>query len=186
MQIKVKEIAKIQFGHYSIAGKSNDVPYLQAKHFDDQGQYSYNCDTFLENKQVIPENELKEGDVLFVAKGFRFFATAYKKDWGRVVASSVFFVLEVDKSKVLPEYLATVLNLPQSQAYFQQAASSSTIPSIRKNEIADFAFNCVSLEQQKKIVVLKQLHLNEINIAKKIISEKQNQIQAALIKLINQ
>ncbi len=186
MQIKVKEIAKIQFGHYSIAGKSNDVPYLQAKHFDDQGQYSFNCDTFLENKQVIPENELKEGDVLFVAKGFRFFATAYKKDWGRVVASSVFFVLEVDKSKVLPEYLATVLNLPQSQAYFQQAASSSTIPSIRKNEIADFTFNCVSLEQQKKIVALKQLHLNEINIAKKIISEKQNQIQAALIKLINQ
>lgn len=186
MQTKVKDIAKIQFGHYSVLGKSNDVPYLQAKHFDDHGQYSYQCDTYLEEKQVIVENELQEGDVLFVSKGFRFFGATYKQDWGRAVASSVFFVLKVDKAKVLPEYLATVLNLPQSQAYFQQAASSSTIPSIRKNEIADFTFNCVSLERQQTIVELKQLHLKEMNIAQQIITEKQNQIQAALIQLINQ
>jgi restriction endonuclease S subunit len=186
MQIKIKDIAKIQFGHYSSLGKNNDVPYIQAKHFDDLGQYSFNCDTFLEKRQVIEENTLKEGDVLFVSKGFRFFAAAYDIKWGIVVPSSVFFVLKTDKSKILPEYLAVILNLPQSQAFFTQAASSSTIPSIRKNEIADFTFNLIPLEQQQKIVNLKQLHLKEINLTKQLIIQKQNLFQSSLIQLLNQ
>lgn len=186
MQLKVREIAKIQFGFYSTLGKSTQVPYLQVKHFDDLGQYSYKCDSFLDENQATFENELKYGDVLFVSKGYRFFASAYKEDWGKAVASSVFFVLRVDLSKVIPEYLATVLNLPQSHLYFQQAASASTIPSIRKNEIADFTFNCLPLAEQEKIVKIKQLHLREMTIAKQIITEKQNQIQATLNQLINQ
>lgn len=186
MQVKVKDIAKIQFGHYSALGKNEEIPYLQAKHFDDLGQFTYNCDTFLDENQVSSENILQRGDVLFVAKGFRFFAAAYNQDWGRTVPSSVFFVLKVDQTKVIPDYLAAVLNLPQTLTFFQQAASSSTIPSIRKKEVEDFVFNIPSLREQQKIATLKQLHLNEIKLTQQLINQKQNLIQAALQQLINQ
>lgn len=129
---------------------------------------------------------MQSGDVLFVAKGFRFFAAAYNQYWGRAVSSSVFFVLKVDETKVLPDYLTAVLNLPQTLTFFQQAASSSTIPSIRKKEMEDFVFNLPSLRDQQKIAKLKELHLNEIKLTQQLINQKQNLIQAALQQLINQ
>lgn len=119
---------------------------------------------------------MQSGDVLFVAKGFRFFAAAYNQYWGRAVSSSVFFVLKVDETKVLPDYLTAVLNLPQTLTFFQQAASSSTIPSIRKKEMEDFVFNLPSLRDQQKIAKLKELHLNEIKLTQQLINQKQNLI----------
>lgn len=184
MVVKIKDIANIQFGYYGQPSKDGTIPYLQAKHFNEFGQYIGENDTFLEEDPKSIANLLQDGDILFVAKGFRFFATLYKKDFGNAIASSIFFVLRVDKTRIIPAYLVSVLNLPKNLLHFQQSGAGSTIPSIRKNELADFTFNLIALEQQQKVVALQELYFKDIQITDALIKEKQKLFQTTISKII--
>jgi restriction endonuclease S subunit len=184
MVVKLKEIANIQFGYYGQPSKKGTIPYLQAKHFNEFGQHIGENDTFLEEDPKATTNLLQDGDVLFVAKGFRFFATLYKEEFGNAIASSIFFILRTDKTKIIPAYLVSVLNLPKNLLHFQQSGAGSTIPSIRKNELADFSFNLIPLEEQQKVVALQELYLKDIELTNAIIKEKQKLFQTTISTII--
>lgn len=184
MRVKLKDIANIQFGYYGQPSKDGTIPYLQAKHFNEFGQYIGENDIFLEEDPKSITNLLQDGDVLFVAKGFRFFATLYKVDFGKAIASSIFFVLRPDQTRIIPAYLVSVLNLPKNLLHFQQSGAGSTIPSIRKNELADFTFKLLPFEQQQKVVALQELYLKDIELTSNIIAEKQKLFQITISKII--
>jgi restriction endonuclease S subunit len=184
MEVKLKEIASIQFGYYGQPSKDGTIPYFQAKHFNEFGQYIGENDTFLEENPKSMANILQNEDILFVAKGFRFFATLYKEEFGNAIASSIFFILRTDKTKIIPGYLVSVLNLPKNLLHFHQSGAGSTIPSIRKNELADFTFNLIPLEQQQKVVALQELYLKDIEITGNLIKEKQKLFQTTISKII--
>ena len=185
MKVKLKDIAIIQFGHYAQPSKNGTIPYLQAKHFNTSGQFTCNIDTLLEEDDKTTDKLLQDGDILFVSKGFRFFATEYKKEFGKAVASSIFFVLKPNTQKVIPAYLVSVLNLPKNLLHFQQSGAGSSIPSIRKNELADFVINLIPLQQQQKIVALQELYLKDLLLTENLIKQKQLLFQSALSKIIN-
>ncbi|OXG03671.1 type I restriction modification DNA specificity protein [Flavobacterium araucananum] len=184
MEVKLKEIANIQFGYYGQPSKKGTIPYFQAKHFNEFGQYIVNDDTFLEEDSKSIANLLQNEDILFVAKGFRFFATLYKEELGKAVASSIFFILRTDKTRIIPAYLVSVLNLPKNLLHFQQSGAGSTIPSIRKNELADFTFNLIPLEEQQKVVALQELYLKDIELTNALIKEKQKLFQTTISTII--
>lgn len=184
MQIKLNDIATIQFGYYAQSSNEGTIPYLQAKQFNEFGQLIYESDTFLEDDAKIQANLLEEGDILFVSKGFRFFAAEYKTTFGKAIASSIFFVIK-PSIQLLPSYLVTVLNLPKNIAHFQQLGAGSSIPSIRKIELADFTFNLPSLDEQHQIASLRALYLKDIEITQDLIKQKQNLFNAVLSKTIN-
>lgn len=185
MQVKLKDIANIQFGHYAQPSKNGTIPYLQAKHFNASGQFTYNIDTLLDEDDKTADNLLQDGDILFVSKGFRFFAAEYKKEFGKAVASSIFFVIKADKHKVIPAYLVSILNLPKNLLHFQQSGAGSSIPSIRKNELADFVINLIPLHQQQKIVALQELYLKDLQLTENLIKQKQLLFQSTLSKILN-
>jgi restriction endonuclease S subunit len=184
MEVKIKDIANIQFGYYGKPSPKGVLPYLQAKHFNEFGLYIGENDTFLEEDPKSIENLLQNEDILFVAKGFRFFATLYKEEHGKAVASSIFFILRTDKTRIIPAYLVSVLNLPKNLLHFQQSGAGSTIPSIRKNELADFTFNLIPLEEQQKVVALQELHLKDIELTNALIKEKQKLFQTTISTII--
>ena len=185
MIVKLKEIANIQFGYYGQPSKYGTIPYLQAKHFNEFGQYIGENDTFLEDDPKSIANLLQNEDILFVAKGFRFFATLYNEQFGNAIASSIFFILRTDKTRIIPAYLVSVLNLPKNLLHFQQSGAGSSIPSIRKNELADFTFNLLPLEQQQRVVTLQELYFKDIQITETLIKEKQKLFQTTISKIIN-
>jgi restriction endonuclease S subunit len=185
MEVKLKDIAKIQFGAYAQPSKNGTIPYLQAKHFNASGQLYNNIDTYLEEDDKTADNLLQDGDILFVSKGFRFFATEFKSDFGRAIASSIFFVLKPDKQKVIPAYLVSILNLPKNLLHFQQSGAGSSIPSIRKIELADFSINLIPLNQQQKIVDLQELYLKDLQLTENLIKQKQLLFQSILSKILN-
>lgn len=184
MQIKLKDLAQIQFGYYAQPSKNGTIPYLQAKHFNEFGQYTDNNDALLEEDDKVSANLLQEGDILFAGKGFRFFATLYSSEFGKAVASSIFFVIRPDIQKVVPSYLVSVLNMPKNQLHFQQSGAGSSIPSIRKSELMDFTFNLIPVEQQHKVVALQELHLKDLAITENLIKQKQLLFQTTLSKII--
>ncbi|MCV9926626.1 restriction endonuclease subunit S [Flavobacterium sp. LS1R49] len=184
MKIKLKEIANIQFGYYGQPSKNGTIPYLQAKHFNEFGQYTIDNDTFLEEDSKSITNLLQNEDILFAAKGFRFFASLYREELGKAVASSIFFILRTDKTRIIPAYLVSVLNLPKNLLHFQQSGAGSSIPSIRKNELADFSFNLIPLEEQQKVVALQELYLKDIELTNALVKEKQKLFQTTISTII--
>ncbi|MDI9358328.1 MAG: restriction endonuclease subunit S [Phycisphaerales bacterium] len=184
MNTALKDITQVHFGYYTQPIHKGTIIYLQAKHFNDSGLLTGNQDTFLEEDEKITEHLLQAGDVLFAAKGFRFFATLYKPELGKAVASSIFFVIKPNLEKILPAYLVSVLNLPKNQSYFQQAGAGSSIPSIRKSELMDFTFNLIPLAQQQHVVTLQDLYFKDIALTENLIKQKQRLFQSALSKII--
>lgn len=184
MQIKLKKIVDVQFGYYGKPSKQGLISYLHAKHFNEFGQYAEEGDVFLEEDDKVKNQLLQDGDVLFVAKGFRFFAAIYKEEFGKAIASSIFFILRVDQTKIIPEYLVSVLNLPKNLMHFQQSASGSSIPSIRKSELEDFTFKLMPIEEQRKVVALQELYFKDIKITESLIQEKKKLFQTTISKII--
>ena len=184
--MKLSDIANLQFGHYTKPRDNGDVAYLQAKHFDDWGNQTNQVDTFIQSNDKQERHLLKDGDILLVGKGMRNFAWTYYKEFGAAVASSIFFVIKPDRTKVIPEFLTTLFNMPQTQVYFQTLGAGSSIPSIRKSELEAFTVKLPSLELQQKAIAIKQLHYKDMEISNKIISEKQKVYQAVLKNIIYQ
>src|SRR5690606_13860018 len=167
MKIKLGEIAQLQFGLYTKPSDEGNAFYLQAKHFDDWGNQTEQIDTFI---QVDPKNEshlLEDGDIILVGKGMRNFAWTYDISIGPAIASSIFFVIKVDRSRVIPEFLTTFFNMHQTQTYFQTLGAGSSIPSIRKSELEALTVELPPMELQKKAIGIKQLHYKDIEISSK-------------------
>lgn len=186
MNVQLGDIAQLQFGLYAKPTDAGNAVYFQAKHFDEWGDRAELVDAFIEIDSKNQSHLLEDGDILFVGKGMRNFAWTYDKVYGPAIASSIFFVIKSDRSKVLPEFLTTLFNLPQTQAYFQSLGAGSSIPSIRKSELEAFTLKLPGLEVQKEAIRIKQLHYFDMDLSKRIISEKQRLFQAVIRKLINQ
>lgn len=186
MKVRLGDIVHLNFGFYSKPKDNGNAGYLQVKHFDYWGNQSDKVDTFL---QIDPKHEthlLEDGDILLVGKGSRNFAWTYKKIYGPAVASSIFFVIKADRSLVIPEFLTTLFNLPQTQVYFQTLGAGSSIPSIRKSELEAFTLNLPSLSLQEKAIAIKQLHYKDMELSQKILEEKQKVYQAVIKKIVYQ
>lgn len=186
MKIKLSDIAQLQFGFYAKPLDEGNAVYLQAKHFDDWGNQTEQIDTFIQINQKNESHLLEDGDILFVGKGMRNFAWTYNRAFGPAIASSIFFVIKADQSRVIPEFLTTLFNMPQTQAYFQTLGAGSSIPSIRKSELEALAIKLPALELQRKTIAIKELHYKDIELSKQIITEKQKVYQAVIKNIIYQ
>lgn len=172
MNKTLREIAQIKFGYYAKPTDGDGIPYLQAKQFDSYGNMIMSPDTYLEADNKAQEQLLADGDVLFAGKGYKHFAWCYRSSFGMAIASTIFFVITPDESMVLPEYLTALLNNPKNQLYFQHLASGSSIPSIRKSELAEFKVPVLPLAVQTKLVDIYELHKKDALLTMELMARK--------------
>ena len=161
-RVKLSEICKLSFGlHIKSPSSEGRVKYLQVKNFSDEGQFLNNTQNFTTMEDVKSTALLDSGDILFVSKGYKFFAYEYKESIGEAIASSIFYVIKVNNNIINPTYLTCILNRPKSLAYFLGASAGTSIPSIRKSELLDFEIPIPSLEEQSKIVEFYENHIEQ-------------------------
>ncbi|HEX7414996.1 MAG TPA: hypothetical protein VF411_13210, partial [Bacteroidia bacterium] len=125
MKKQIGEIAIISSGVYSQFGQFGSAIYLQANYFNDYGQLKKNIKPNLVLNRKTEKHLLKEGDVLFAAKGRNNFAVSIKDKIGACVASSTFLVLRIKeefKNSINPSFLVWFLNNPHSQSYLKSKA----------------------------------------------------------------
>lgn len=182
---QLKEIATFAFGSHVSDLDSSGIKYLQVKNFDETGHFLDNVEQHIEVNKLKAQHLLQQDDILFVGKGLKFFAYKYDLSIGAAVASSIFYVIRVDKSLILPEFLVCILNHPKSMTYFNGVSAGSSIPSIRKSELGDFEVILPPIEDQVKIVELYLLHKKELELMAQLKEKKQirfNQIINEIIK----
>lgn len=185
MKILLKHIANIRTGLFAKPSGVGEVVYLQAKHFDDYGQLLFTLHPDLMFKEISEKHLLRNGDVLFSAKGTKNFAAVYECHNEPAVASTSFFVLRLTDKKVLPEYLAWFLNSHSIKALLKGSAVGTSIPSISKQVLENLEMAVPDIEIQKVILQIAKLRNREKALKLEIEALREKQIQQEIIKAIN-
>ncbi|MFD2885970.1 restriction endonuclease subunit S [Chitinophaga cymbidii] len=180
----MKDIANIRFGLHVVPIERGNILYLQVRQFDEEGRWMPEEEEYISYDEKSAEFLLKDGDVLFVGKGNRLFAWCYREEYGPAVASSIFFVLRPKSSAIYPEYLAAVLNAPQSKSAFRQLGGGTNIFSIRKSELGALEITVPPLKRQQQIVAFSTGHAAEIRIAEEMIRQKKELYKIIMSKII--
>lgn len=100
---------------------------------------------------VPPKNYLKNGDILFLAKGIENHAIVMKGLKEPVIATSHFIYIKPN-SNVDSEFLALQLNSKRSEEFFKQHFRGSHKKHITKGDLSTLVIALPSLEIQRTVV----------------------------------
>ena len=101
---KLGDITEIQFGSYDKPKEKGNVKYLHAGHFDKLYKPTKFKKSFVELDGKNDKFLLQSNDVILAGKGHRTFAWAYESSFGKVIPSSLFFIIKINSKEVLSKY----------------------------------------------------------------------------------
>lgn len=180
----LKSVTNIQTGLFAKPSGTGNVVYLQSKHFDEYGQLHAVLYPDLLAEGISDKHLLKNGDVLFAAKGTKNFASVFENHNEPSVASTSFFVLRPTDKKVLPQYLAWFLNSNATQTLIKGQAIGTSIPSISKQVLENLEISVPIIEIQKAILQITKLRNKEKALKQEIETLREKQIQQQIINAI--
>jgi len=184
LKTDLKHIASIQTGLFAKPIAKGDIVYLQAKHFDENGMLLSTLYPDLMLEGISDKHLLRNGDVLFAAKGSKNFAAIFEDHNAPSVASTSFFVLRITDKIILPQFLVWFLNHPSTQEILKRTARGTSIPSIRKSVLEELEILIPKIETQKAILKITNLRNTEKKLKKEIESLREKQIQQQIINSI--
>lgn len=187
MKTVLKHITNIQTGVFAKPIKEGEIVYLQAKHFDENGQLISILHPDLLAESISGKHLLQSGDVLFAAKGTKNFAAWYESKNLPAVASTSFFVIRLKENavdKVLPEYLAWYINQPVSQKFLKGNAMGTSIVSISKSVLEELEISIPDLQTQKAILIISYLRISEKKLQQQIETLREKQIQQQIFNTL--
>lgn len=207
MRRRIKDIAEIAIG-YQHRGKSLSARstgshrLIQIRDVDRDGEYASRFTVPAEYRlwlgdlyQVTPKGDLdsyavKEGDVLFLSRGSRYFAVPlarpyvepFPETWDGILAAYYFYVLRVRGGDVLPEYLAWSLNGERAQAEMEAMSQGSHMKMIAKGDFASLNVDVPPLETQHRIIDLYHLALQEQGLMEQIRQKRQAVVDTLCVR----
>ena len=189
MTITLKKATSIHTGIYANPDAWGDIMYLQAKDFNEVGQVHplLKPNLILESDNKIGKHLLKDGDILFAAKGHKNFAAIYNESLGPAVASSTFLVVRILREyrlRLSPEFLAWWMNHSKSQQYLKGQAIGSSLLSISKAVLQELEIFIPPLTQQEIILKISELRSREIALQSQIEALREKKIQQLLLNIL--
>lgn len=184
MKKLINHITSIQTGLFAKPSGIGEVVYLQSKHFDENGHLLSTLHPDLMAEGISEKHLLRNGDVLFAAKGTKNFAAVYESHNEPAVASTSFFVIRLIDKKVMPEYLAWFLNSHKTQTLLKGQAIGTSIPSISKHVLENLEMTVPIIETQKAILQITKLRNKEKVLKQKIETLREKQIQQQILNAI--
>jgi hypothetical protein len=122
---------------------------------------------------------LKEGDVLFMGKGTTPFACIVRELTRPAVAGGMFYILRPDTRRILPDYLAWVLNDKRTLKTLQIASGTGVaMPVIKRKELEQLAIPLPPIKAQQRIGELQELSRQEIALMSELSEQKQKLAEA--------
>ncbi len=183
LKTTLKHITSIQTGVFAKPIQKGEIVYLQAKHFDENGELSETLFPDLNADNRTDKHLLKKGDVLFAAKGTKNFAAWYDNEIP-AVASTSFFVIRLIEKNVLPGYLTWFLNHPRTQLLLKAHARGTSIASISKAVLSDLEIPIPDIQKQELILKIFKLRNKEKSLKQQIETLRERKIQHLLINAI--
>lgn len=185
MKKSLKDIAIIQTGVFAKPIPKGEIVYLQAKHFDENGELINTLYPDLNTDGKIEKHLLRKGDVLFAAKGTKNFAACYETENIPAVASTSFFVIRLQTEIILPGYLTWFLNHPSTQYLLKGKAIGTSIASISKAVLEELEITIPNIRKQELVLKIHKLRNRERKLKQQIENLREKNIQNQISKAIN-
>lgn len=128
---------------------------------------------------------LRDGDVLFVARGARNYAVCLSQAPPGAVCSQYFYVLRCKGEGVLPEYLAWHINRAPSQRYLRNNAEGSDQLSIRRAVLEDLPVAVPDLARQRLLVDLAAAAVQERRRFEDLIHNRERELDLLAQRLLS-
>ncbi len=188
--MKLKDIAEIRSG-YPFRGRiepqaNGALRVVQIKDIKD-GQPLVAADLVTVNLDRDPEAySVNKGDVLFLSRGHRLFATPITEPLKNTIATYYFFVLRPRTGSVNPRYLAWYINQPPVQSELNAAKRGSHMPLVSRNDIEALQIEIPPLPTQKAIVNLAELGRRESELLAAIQEKRTGLINSICLQAAHQ
>lgn len=187
-QAKLSSIAEIRAGHPFRGSVPEDVTgrvsVVQIKDIDWTGSINWEglMKARLEGKKE--PDWIRNGDILFVARGAKIVAAYVDNVPGFCVCSQYFYVLRITSEKILPEFVAWQINQHPAQTYLVKSAEGTAQVSIRRSMLEDLSIFIPPLEQQHTIVALARSAQRERELLESLILNREQELRIVAKKLL--
>lgn len=138
-KVKLSEIALIrqgyQFRSKIITDSKGEIPVIQMANIDSGKTINWKSVQCV-SEQIKEEHFLKEGEVLFCARGVHNYSFVINKHdiKKNTIAVSQFLVIKPDTERLLPSYLTWYLSQKDALDFMRSNTLMSTVPLINKNQ----------------------------------------------------
>jgi len=160
MHVQLHKLAEINLG-YPFRGRikeslGSEIVAVQMKNVSLQEGVDWGGCIKTKLKGKSKPEWLQSGDILFAARGNRNYAAVIDQtlENRKAVASPHFYVIRCNQSKVIPAFLASLLNHGPSQRYFERESEGTQTKSIRRDVLANTQIALPSLAEQQKVAQL--------------------------------
>ena len=183
MKVFLSDISEILVGYQSREGirahPDGSHFLLQARDFNTLHQVDWSNLTRFTPAGSTTKSEIRQGDVLFLAKGQDNFACPVSRVTYHVLAANSFYILRPNKATILPDYLAWWLNQTPAQEYIKLNRSGSSLPFLSVSALSHLEIPVPDFEMQRKISELELLRKKEADLIDLYLTKK-----LALIKTV--
>lgn len=187
MKTTIKAVADI-FTGYQFRGKVSasedaNVTVIQIKDVDDQ--LVVHTADLVPVKIDNPEPYLvSQGDVLFLSRGHRQYATVVTEPVRDTIVTGYFFILRPKASVIRSSFLAWTINQFEFQEALRPFVRGSHIPLVSKSDFRDIAIRVPPLVVQDRIMDFQSLFDRENQLLAAIQARRQRLVQAVSQQLL--
>jgi hypothetical protein len=187
MKTPIKDIAHVRPG-YQFRGRvepdpEGKVAFIQIKDFDKKHRLRLDDIVTIDFRRPIEPFQARPGDVLFLSRGHRLFATALDDTPEDAIVTGYFFILRPRRDVVLPEYLAWSINQPDFQARLAPLVKGSHMPQVSRADFEQLEIALPPLETQRRVVRLQALWEHEQDLVARIQQTREQLIRAVSVGL---
>lgn len=188
MKALLSDISEIQVGYQSREGinAQSDGSHclIQSRDFDKLHQVQWSNLTRFTPSGAITKSEIRQRDILFLARGQENFAFLISHDTRNVLASNSFYTLRVRTEVVLPEFLLWWLNQTPAQEYIKLNRSGSSLPFLSVTALSRLEVPILEFEIQRKIGELELLRKKEADLLDLYLTKKSTLIKTVCLNAI--
>lgn len=140
---------------------------------------------FKSNDVLSPQHFTQVGDILF-RLNYPYSAVFIDETKAGLLIPSTFAVIKVQVEYFLPEYIAWYMNTAFVKKELEKGQAGTRIPSTNKATLSAIPIESIELEKQRNIVQLYKLHLQEKQLLKSLIDEKEMLFHALTNKVLQE
>ena len=190
-KLRIRDLAQIRAGYQSRKGvKSTPTgshALLQIRDFNEERtRIDLGGITRISPGPINDEQILRDGDVLFLAKGAKNFSFVPKDLPKPALAASYFFILRPGRA-IDPAYLAWFLNLDSTRQTLSRYVGHGThMPVVRREVLENLQVSLPDIDTQRMIVDVTALADKQLRLLADLAHKKQLLATAACVLGANQ
>jgi hypothetical protein len=190
VKIVLRQLAQVQIGYQARRRIEPDprgvCRVIQIKDLNDQGELHTEGLCRITPESNYGRYQVHLGDVLFLSRGNRNFATPLNVILANTIAAGYFFILKLDSPTVLPDYLAWYINSAPAQQFIKNVARGTHMPVVPKSAFEDLEVDVPTLRTQQTIVALDKLSKKERSLLQKLEQRRSELVRASCLQAAKQ